>query len=133
MSFVTGIAPTTSPGVAPRSSTWVAQSTFAGVAPDTPHYVTASTKPNASVEDTFDSAPAKGALGDPSPPVTCVEFPYIDKYLVRGFEEEDWVIETSTKIPHRHILHGAALPGIIGARITEAASPGTGGAGITGA
>ena len=65
-------------GVKPAISPRDAHSTTAGVAPDVPHYETASTRPNPSVEETFDNTHATETSGT-NFPTTYVDFTYSDR------------------------------------------------------
>ena len=110
-----------------------AHSITTGAAPDVPHHETASTRPNPSVEDTFDNTNATEASGTPRP-TTCVNFTCIERDPFRISKEENRVIEISNNIVLRcHPLHGSASPeitgtGIAGAGISKASSHGVFGA-----
>ena len=76
---LTGITPVITPGDAHDTTT--------RAAPDVPHHEIASTRPNPSVEDTFDNTHATGASGT-HPQTTCVEFIYTERDPFRISKEE---------------------------------------------
>ena len=103
-----GATPFISSGVSRPASPGVAPSASAGVAPDVLHHETATTRPNPSAGETFNSTHAKGASGaDLS--ATSVNFARIDRDPFRASEEEYRVL----KIPPR--VAEASASGIIGA------------------
>lgn len=84
-----------------------------------------NSKPNPNIVEAFDSTHIKG-LSEAKPPVKGVDF-YTDRDPVLISEEETWEIKIPKQIPRCHSLRRAASPGITGAWIARATSPGVNG------
>ena len=108
---LTGITPANTPGDA--------HSTTTGAAPDVRHYETASTRPNPSVDDTFDNTHKAGASGT-TPSTTCVNFTCTERNPFRISEQENRPIKISNNMLRCHPLRRSASREITGTGIIRA-------------